>query len=72
MEETFRLLSEHILSRLDRGDISLRCGGGQCVKGGTHVVTCSQETDAIKVGKVRSGSLCWSAELQQKRNSCCF
>ena len=26
MEDTFRLLSEHILARLDRGDISLRCG----------------------------------------------
>ena len=26
VEETFRLLSEHILARLDRGDISLRCG----------------------------------------------
>ena len=71
MEETFRLLSEHILARLDRGDISLRCGVPS-VECGTHVATCSQETDAIKVGKVRSGSLCWSAELQQKRNSCCF
>ena len=30
VEETFRLLSEHILSRLDRGDISLRCGGVKC------------------------------------------
>ena len=26
MEDTFRLLSEHILARLDRGDIILRCG----------------------------------------------
>ena len=71
MEETFRLLSEHILARLDRGDISLRCDGVKC-EVLCYVATCSQETDAIKVGKVRSGSLCWSAELQQKRNSCCF
>ena len=26
VEDTFRLLSEHILARLDRGDIILRCG----------------------------------------------
>ena len=80
VEETFRILCQDILTRVVKGDISVKYEEYKLLN--SIINYFSDKTDSIKIGptnksKSRSGSLCWSPEndehvTDEKRGSCCF